>query len=140
MSFSFLLSSPLLCDFLLIKKLIILYFMDITFTTEVGGHIFRRKGNEGTFWLATTLCIWKHKNDILFNDLVCNLLDLILGIKMVVWYWRLIGEFHYPTLVCIIYVLLRVNKWNITSLNSRLCIWYSYIIINWTTLIGYLFI
>ncbi|XP_058761794.1 uncharacterized protein LOC131635206 [Vicia villosa] len=51
-----------------------------------------RKDKEGCIWLAIVWTLWLNRNDIIFNNSICNVNDLVWSCKMLVWRWSFVGK------------------------------------------------
>ncbi|XP_058727059.1 uncharacterized protein LOC131598482 [Vicia villosa] len=46
----------------------------------------------GVIWVSVCWCIWKHRNEIVFNNGVCDVEEIIHNVKMHSWWWLAIGS------------------------------------------------
>ncbi|XP_058741725.1 uncharacterized protein LOC131614114 [Vicia villosa] len=55
-----------------------------------------RRGKEGSIWLAIVWSIRLNRNDIIFKNSSCNVIDLVWSCKLLVWRWSFIGKINHP--------------------------------------------
>lgn len=54
-----------------------------------------KRDKYGIIWMSVVQCLWKVKNDIVFNDGIFNLNDVIVNIKFLAWKRSCIREISY---------------------------------------------